>query len=236
MLTPAVALAPGRRWSRRAGTRAARVQTGDPRGDRATSSRPSGWRPWRRLTNADVRHLRSVAALLITVDFPGEQACARQSPDCGLGSNGAVLITLVRQSRQSPSRPVTTMFCSARGDVLGVLAKPWRPDTLDAADVVLPACTPPWSDPDPLARLGDAPRRTRGDVLPPTATAVRRTAPGTRTGAPNPGRPTGQRQGVRRGRSSTAMGELRANLLVPTTDRRADRGSRALVRVVDDLR
>ncbi|MBS1693714.1 MAG: FUSC family protein [Actinobacteria bacterium] len=175
-------------------------------------------------------------ALLILVDFPGNRP-ARALAYCGLGFNGAVLITLGTLVSPHPWISVVTMF--ALGAVVtfsGVLS-----ETIAAGQratlltFVLPACTPVGPIPERLlgwlialavcvpAALFVLPPRHHDDLRRHAARACRALADrleGTATAED----------------VAAAMHELRANFLGADFRPVAlTAGSRALVRVVDDL-
>jgi uncharacterized membrane protein YccC len=175
-------------------------------------------------------------ALLITVDFPGNRP-ARAVAYCGLGFNGVVLITLGSLVAPIPWLAVTTMFvlgfAVTFSGVLSEIVAAGQRSTL--LTFVLPACTPPGPIPDrllgwaialglavPAAMFLLPPRHH--DELRRHAAQVCRTLADRLEGKASA-------EDV-----STAMGELRANFL--GADYRPvglTAGSRALVRVVDDL-
>ena len=140
-------------------------------------------------------------ALLIIVDFPGNRP-ARALAYCGLGFNGAVLITLGSLVAPIPWLAVTTMFvlgvAVTFSGVLSEIVAAGQRSTL--LTFVLPACTPVGPIPDRLLgwAIALAPGRARGDV-PASAATPRRTAQARRAGVPDPGRPA-RRQRVRRRR------------------------------------
>ncbi|MCW2521125.1 MAG: fusaric acid resistance protein, partial [Mycobacterium sp.] len=175
-------------------------------------------------------------ALLITVDFPGNRP-ARALAYGGLGVNGVILITLGTLVAPIPWLAVLTMFVLAVAVTFsGVLS-----ETVAAGQrstlltFVLPACTPPGPIPERLlgwfialslavpAALFLLPPRHH-DELRRHAALVCRTIADRLEGAASADDVT------------TAMGALRANFL--GADFRPvglTAGSRALVRVVDDL-
>jgi Fusaric acid resistance protein-like len=175
-------------------------------------------------------------ALLITVDFPGNRP-ARAVAYCGLGFNGAVLITLGSLVAPIPWLAVTTMFVlGATVIFLGVLSEivaAGQRATL--LTFVLPVCTPPGPIPDRLlgwaialalavpAALFVLPPRHHDELRKHAAQVCRMLADRLEG--------TASADDV-----TTAMGALRANFL--GADYRPvglTAGSRALVRVVDDL-
>jgi uncharacterized membrane protein YgaE (UPF0421/DUF939 family) len=175
-------------------------------------------------------------ALLIMVDFPGNRP-ARALAYCGLGFNGAVLITLGSLVAPHPWLAVGTMFVLGVAvtftGVLSEIVAAGQRSTL--MTFVLPACTPPGPIPErllgwaialalavPAAMFLLPPRHH--DELRRHAARVCRTLADRLEGSASAGD------------VSTAMGELRENFL--GADYRPvglTAGSRALVRVVDDL-
>ena len=175
-------------------------------------------------------------ALLVLVDFPGNRP-ARALAYCGLGINGVVLITLGSLVAPIPWLAVTTMFLLGAAvifaGVLSEIVAAGQRSTL--LTFVLPACTPVGPIPDRLfgwaialalavpAALFLLPPRHH-DELRRHAAQVCRTLADRLEG-------TASADDV-----TTAMGALRANFL--GADYRPvglTAGSRALVRVVDDL-
>lgn len=175
-------------------------------------------------------------ALLVIADFPGNRP-ARALAYCGLGVNGAVLITVGTLVAPHPLLAVVTMFALGVAVTFsGVLS-----ETVAAGQrstlmlFVLPACTPVGPIPDrllgwavalalalPAAMFLFPPRHH--DELRRHAAAVCRTLADRLEG-----RATGADV-------TAAMGALKANFL--GADYRPvglTAGSRALVRVVDDL-
>jgi uncharacterized membrane protein YccC len=175
-------------------------------------------------------------ALLIIVDFPGNRP-ARALAYCGLGFNGALLITLGSLVAPIPWLAVTTMFvlgvAVTFSGVLSEIVAAGQRATL--MTFVLPACTPAGPIPErllgwaialalavPAAMFLLPPRHH--DELRRHAAKVCRTLADRLEGHSSADD------------VSTAMGELRANFL--GADYRPvglTAGSRALVRVVDDL-
>jgi hypothetical protein len=175
-------------------------------------------------------------ALLIMVDFPGNRP-ARALAYCGLGFNGAVLITLGSLVAPIPWLAVTTMLLLGVivtfSGVLSEIVAAGQRSTL--MTFVLPACTPAGPIPDRLLGWGIAlalavpaamfllPPRHHDELRRHSAQVCRTLAD----------RLEGKASADD---VSTAMGELRANFL--GADYRPvglTAGSRALVRVVDDL-
>src|SRR6195952_2333433 len=175
-------------------------------------------------------------ALLITVDFPGSRS-ARALAYAGLGISGAVLITLGSLVAPIPWLAVTMMFVLAVAvtfsGVLSEFMAAGQRSTL--LTFVLPVCTPPGPIPERLlgwlialsvavpAALFLLPPRHH-DELRKHAAQVCRTLADRLEGHASADE------------LSTAMGALRANFL--GADFRPvglTAGSRALVRVVDDL-
>jgi uncharacterized membrane protein YgaE (UPF0421/DUF939 family) len=175
-------------------------------------------------------------ALLITVDFPGNRP-ARALAYGGLGVNGVILITLGTLVAPIPWLAVLTMFVLAVAvtfsGVLSEIVAAGQRSTL--LTFVLPACTPPGPIPERLlgwfialslavpAALFLLPPRHH-DELRRHAALVCRIMADRLDGAASADDVT------------TAMGALRANFL--GADFRPvglTAGSRALVRVVDDL-
>jgi uncharacterized membrane protein YccC len=175
-------------------------------------------------------------ALLITVDFPGSRS-ARAVAYGGLGVTGAVLITLGSLVAPIPWLAVTVMFGLAVAvtfsGVLSEFMAAGQRSTL--LTFVLPVCTPPGPIPERLfgwlialalavpAALFVLPPRHH-DELRQHAAQVCRTLADRLEGSASAEE------------LSTAMGALRANFL--GADFRPvglTAGSRALVRVVDDL-
>jgi hypothetical protein len=175
-------------------------------------------------------------ALLIMVDFPGNRP-ARALAYAGLGFNGAILITLGSLVAPIPWLAVTTMFVLAvavtfSGVLSEIIAAGQRSTLLT---FVLPVCTPPGPIPERLfgwlialalavpASLFLLPPRHHDDLR-RHAAAVCRTLADRLEGAASADA------------VSAAMGELRANFLGADFRPVAlTAGSRALVRVVDDL-
>ena len=175
-------------------------------------------------------------ALLITVDFPGSRS-ARAVAYGGLGVNGAILITLGSLVSPIPWLAVTVMFVLAVAvtfsGVLSEFMAAGQRSTL--LTFVLPVCTPPGPIPERLfgwaialalavpAALFLLPPRHH-DELRQHAAEVCRTLADRLEGRASDDE------------LSTAMGALRENFL--GADFRPvglTAGSRALVRVVDDL-
>src|ERR1700712_5690499 len=175
-------------------------------------------------------------ALLITVDFPGSRS-ARALAYAGLGISGAVLITLGSLVAPIPWLAVTMMFLLAVAvtfsGVLSEFMAAGQRSTL--LTFVLPVCTPPGPIPERLfgwlialsvavpAALFLLPPRHHDELRQHAAQVCRTLADRLE------GRASAEDV-------STAMGELRANFL--GADYRPvglTAGSRALVRVVDDL-
>ena len=175
-------------------------------------------------------------ALLILVDFPGNRP-ARALAYCGLGFNGVVLITLGSLVAPIPWLAVTTMFLlgaavTFSGVLSEIIAAGQRSTLLT---FVLPACTPVGPIPDRLlgwaialalavpAALFVLPPRHHDDLRKHAAQVCRTLADRLEGNATADD-------------VTTAMGALRANFL--GADYRPvglTAGSRALVRVVDDL-
>jgi hypothetical protein len=175
-------------------------------------------------------------ALLITVDFPGNRA-ARAVAYGGLAFNGAVLITIGSLVAPIPWLAVTTMFVLAVvvmfSGVLSEIVAAGQRSTL--LTFVLPACTPPGPIPDRLlgwaialsvavpAALFLLPPRHHDDLRRHAAQVCRTLADRL------DGEATAEDV-------SSAMGALRSNFLGADFRPVAlTAGSRALVRVVDDL-
>ncbi|MDT5180871.1 MAG: hypothetical protein QOJ95_5069 [Mycobacterium sp.] len=175
-------------------------------------------------------------ALLITVDFPGNRP-SRALAYAGLGVNGVILITLGTLVSPIPWLAVLTMFTVAVAVTFsGVLSEIFAAGQRSTLMIfVLPACTPPGPIPERLlgwfialslavpAALFLFPPRHH-DELRRHAALVCRTLADRLDG-------TASADDV-----ATAMGALRANFL--GADFRPvglTAGSRALVRVVDDL-
>ena len=175
-------------------------------------------------------------ALLIMVDFPGNRP-ARALAYGGLGLNGAVLITLGTLVAPIPWLAVLTMFVLAAAvtfsGVLSEIVAAGQRSTL--LPFVLPACTPPGPIPDRLlgwaialalavpAALFVLPPRHHDELRRHAAQVCRTLADRLE------GRATADDVAM-------AMDALRANFL--GADYRPvglSAGSRALVRVVDDL-
>ena len=175
-------------------------------------------------------------ALLITVDFPGNRA-ARAVAYGGLGFNGAVLITLGSLVSTIPWLAVATMFVLAVAvtfsGVLSEIVAAGQRSTL--LTFVLPVCTPPGPIPDRLLGWGIAlavavpaalfllPPLHHDDLRRHAALVCRTLADRL------DGRASAEDL-------ATAMSALRANFLGADFRPVAlTAGSRALVRVVDDL-
>jgi uncharacterized membrane protein YgaE (UPF0421/DUF939 family) len=175
-------------------------------------------------------------ALLIIADFPGNRP-ARALAYAGLGFNGFVLITLGSLVAPIPWLAVTTMFVLAAAvtfaGVLSEIVAAGQRSTLLA--FVLPVCTPVGPIPDRLlgwtialalavpAALFVLPPRHHDDLRKHAAEVCRTLADRLEGNASHDD-------------VTTAMGALRANFL--GADYRPvglTAGSRALVRVVDDL-
>ena len=175
-------------------------------------------------------------ALLIMVDFPGNRP-ARALAYCGLGFNGAVLITLGSLVAPIPWLAITTMLvlgiAVTFSGVLSEIVAAGQRSTL--MTFVLPACTPPGPIPDRLlgwaialalavpAAMFLLPPRHHDELRSHAAVMCRTLAD----------RLEGKASADD---VSAAMGDLRANFL--GADYRPvglTAGSRALVRVVDDL-
>jgi uncharacterized membrane protein YgaE (UPF0421/DUF939 family) len=175
-------------------------------------------------------------SLLIIVDFPGNRP-ARAVAYGGLGFNGAVLITIGSLVAPIPWLAVTTMFVLAVvvmfSGVLSEIVAAGQRSTL--LTFVLPVCTPPGPIPDRLLGWAIAVAVAVPAALflfpPRHHDELRRHA----------GEVCGMLADRLDGRASaadlsSAMGALRANFL--GADFRPvglTAGSRALVRVVDDL-
>jgi hypothetical protein len=175
-------------------------------------------------------------SLLVMVDFPGNRA-ARAVAYGGLGFNGAVLITLGSLVAPIPWLAVTTMFLLAVAvtfsGVLSEIVAAGQRSTL--LTFVLPVCTPPGPIPERLfgwlialalavpAALFLLPPRHHDDLRRHAAAVCRTLAD--------------RLDGVASADDvSSAMGALRANFLGADFRPVAlTAGSRALVRVVDDL-
>jgi hypothetical protein len=174
-------------------------------------------------------------ALLITVDFPGN-AQARAVAYGGLGANGFILITLGTLVAPVPWLAVSTMFVLAVAVTLsGVLSEIVAAGQRSTLMIfVLPACTPVGPIPERLlgwtialalavpAALFLLPPRHHDDLRRHAALVCRTLAD--------------RLDGDAAADVSSAMDALRANFL--GTDFRPvglTAGSRALVRVVDDL-
>ena len=175
-------------------------------------------------------------SLLVLVDFPGNRP-ARAVAYCGLGFNGAVLITLGSLVAPIPWLAVTLMFLLAVAvtfsGVLSEIVAAGQRSTL--LTFVLPVCTPPGPIPERLlgwfialalavpAALFLLPPRHHDDLR-RHAAAVCRTLADRLDGRASAND------------LSSAMGALRANFLGADFRPVAlTAGSRALVRVVDDL-
>lgn len=175
-------------------------------------------------------------ALLITVDFPGNRP-ARALAYGGLGVNGAILITLGTLVAPHPWVAVLTMFVLAVIVTFsGVLSETFAAGQRSTLMLfVLPACTPVGPVPERLfgwfialslgvpAALFLLPPRHHDDLRRHAALVCRTLADRLDGDATDD-------------EVSTAMGALRANFL--GADFRPvglTAGSRALVRVVDDL-
>jgi hypothetical protein len=175
-------------------------------------------------------------ALLVMVDFPGNRP-ARAVAYCGLGFNGAVLITLGSLVAPIPWLAVTSMFLLAVAvtfsGVLSEIVAAGQRSTL--LTFVLPVCTPPGPIPDRLfgwlialalavpAALFLLPPRHHDDLRRHAAAVCRTLADRL------DGRASAEDL-------SSAMGALRDNFLGADFRPVAlTAGSRALVRVVDDL-
>ena len=175
-------------------------------------------------------------SLLVMVDFPGNRA-ARAVAYGGLGFNGAVLITLGSLVAPIPWLAVTTMFLLAVAvtfsGVLSEIVAAGQRSTL--LTFVLPVCTPPGPIPERLfgwfialalavpAALFLLPPRHHDDLRRHAASVCRTLADRL------DGRASADDV-------SSAMGALRANFLGADFRPVAlTAGSRALVRVVDDL-
>lgn len=175
-------------------------------------------------------------ALLVIVDFPGNRA-ARAVAYGGLAFNGAVLITIGSLVAPIPWLAVTTMFVLAVvvmfSGVLSEIVAAGQRSTL--LTFVLPVCTPPGPIPDRLlgwaialavgvpAALFLLPPRHHDDLRRHAAEVCRTLADRLDGSASDAD-------------LSSAMNALRANFL--GADFRPvglTAGSRALVRVVDDL-
>jgi uncharacterized membrane protein YccC len=175
-------------------------------------------------------------SLLVMVDFPGNRP-ARAVAYCGLGFNGAVLITLGSLVAPIPWLAVTSMFLLGAAvtfsGVLSEIVAAGQRSTL--LTFVLPACTPPGPIPERLfgwlialafavpAALFLLPPRHHDDLR-RHAAAVCRTLADRLDGRASADD------------LSSAMGALRDNFLGADFRPVAlTAGSRALVRVVDDL-
>ncbi|MCW2514065.1 MAG: hypothetical protein JWR11_3107 [Mycobacterium sp.] len=175
-------------------------------------------------------------SLLVMVDFPGNRP-ARAVAYCGLGFNGAVLITLGSLVAPIPWLAVTLMFLLGAAvtfsGVLSEIVAAGQRSTL--LTFVLPVCTPPGPIPERLfgwfialalavpAALFLLPPRHH-DELRRHAAAVCRTLADRLDGRASADD------------LSSAMGALRDNFLGADFRPVAlTAGSRALVRVVDDL-
>ncbi|HEX7823807.1 MAG TPA: FUSC family protein, partial [Mycobacterium sp.] len=175
-------------------------------------------------------------SLLVMVDFPGNRA-ARAVAYGGLGFNGAVLITLGSLVAPIPWLAVTTMFLLAVAvtfsGVLSEIVAAGQRSTL--LTFVLPVCTPPGPIPERLfgwfialalavpAALFLLPPRHHDDLR-RHAAAVCRTLADRLDGRASADD------------LASAMGALRDNFLGADFRPVAlTAGSRALVRVVDDL-
>jgi len=175
-------------------------------------------------------------SLLVMVDFPGNRA-ARAVAYGGLGFNGAVLITLGSLVAPIPWLAVITMFLLAVAvtfsGVLSEIVAAGQRSTL--LTFVLPVCTPPGPIPERLfgwfialalavpAALFLLPPRHHDDLRRHAASVCRTLADRL------DGRASADDV-------SSAMGALRANFLGADFRPVAlTAGSRALVRVVDDL-
>jgi uncharacterized membrane protein YccC len=175
-------------------------------------------------------------ALLVIVDFPGNRP-ARAVAYGGLGFNGAVLITIGSLVAPTPWLAVTLMFvlgvAVTFSGVLSEIVAAGQRSTL--LTFVLPVCTPPGPIPDRLlgwaialavgvpAALFLFPPRHHDDLRRHAAEVCRTLADRLDGDATDE-------------QLSAAMGALRANFL--GADFRPvglTAGSRALVRVVDDL-
>jgi hypothetical protein len=175
-------------------------------------------------------------ALLVMVDFPGNRP-ARALAYCGLGFNGVVLITLGSLVAPIPWLAVTTMFvlgvAVTFSGVLSEIVAAGQRSTL--LTFVLPVCTPSGPIPERLfgwlialalavpAALFLLPPRHHDDLRRHAAGVCRTLAD--------------RLDGVASADDvSAAMGALRANFLGADFRPVAlTAGSRALVRVVDDL-